>query len=156
MKSQIYSILRQGIWASLTGGWYYDHNQTHFLNIFHLYSWLFLFSLPIVTYYFLKKLFPLFLDTNFNSAWFLYCLLISVFFLAVKLFNQYLHSLFDKNKFKLDPKSKQVKDGSNINSLNNSNPQQPSVHDAVQRLFTLIRENPVIMEENDGVNYYFR
>lgn len=147
MKSQILSILRQGIWASLTGGWFYDHNQTHFLNIFHLYSWLFLFSLPIVTYYCLKKFFPI-VFTSFNSAWIFYCLLISTFFLTVKLFNQYLHYLFDKNKFKTDPncKEKQKKNEKRNSTSNNKDLTE------VQRLLTLFHENRAANESNNEVS----
>lgn len=148
MKSQIYSILTSGIWASFCGGWYYDHNQTHFLNIFHLYTWLFLFILPIVTYYGLKKLFPLLTDSGFNSAWLLYCLLISLFFLAVKLFNQYLHRLFDTNKFKTDPnyRDKQKKNEKRASSLNKE------LSSEVQRLLTLFHENPAVDETNNEVS----
>lgn len=46
MGSQLLEILRQGIWASLTGGWFYDPHQDMFHNTFHLYIWLFLLCLP--------------------------------------------------------------------------------------------------------------
>lgn len=144
MKSQVLSILRQGIWASLTGGWFYDHNQTHFLNIFHLYTWLFLFSLPIVTYYFLKRFFPIIL-ISFNSAWILYCVLITIFFISVKLFNQYLHSLFDKNKFKTNPKNlkdKHKKIDKRHNGLNKD-------LQSAQRLLTLFHENGTAHDNNE-------
>ena len=149
MKSQIYSILKQGIWASLTGGWYYDHNYSHFLNIFHLYTWLFLFVLPIVTYYCFKKLFPLILNESFNSAWILYCVLVTVFFLLVKLFNQYLHRLFDTNKFKTDPNFKEKqKKNEKRSSLNNKD-----LHTSeVQRLLTLFHENPSSVSINETSN----
>ena len=151
MKSQIYSILTSGIWASFCGGWYYDHNQTHFLNIFHLYTWLFLFILPIVTYYGLKKLFPLLADGAFNSAWLLYCLLISLFFLTVKLFNQYLHRLFDTNKFKTDPNYRdKQKNEKRAGSRSIPKGLLPS---EVQRLLTLFHENPAVNESNNEVGY---
>lgn len=50
MGSQTVDILRQGVWASLTGGWFYDPHQNVFCNAIHLYLWLFLLCTPFVTY----------------------------------------------------------------------------------------------------------
>lgn len=50
MGSQTVEILRQGVWASLTGGWFYDPHQNVFCNAVHLYLWLFLLCTPFVTY----------------------------------------------------------------------------------------------------------
>lgn len=50
MGSQALEILRQGIWASLTGGWFYDPHLDAFSNTFHLYIWLFLLCLPFTIY----------------------------------------------------------------------------------------------------------
>lgn len=50
MGSQTLEILRQGVWASLTGGWFYDPHQDEFCNTFHLYLWLFLLCLPFSIY----------------------------------------------------------------------------------------------------------
>ena len=47
MGSQMLDMLRQGVWASLTGGWYYDPYHKIFTNTFHLYVWLSLFCLPL-------------------------------------------------------------------------------------------------------------
>ena len=47
MGSQMLDILRQGVWASLSGGWYYDPYHKIFTNTFHLYIWLLLFGLPL-------------------------------------------------------------------------------------------------------------
>jgi hypothetical protein len=41
-------ILRQGIWASVTGGWFYDPHQSIFSNTFHLYLWMSLLVLPLI------------------------------------------------------------------------------------------------------------
>jgi hypothetical protein len=46
MGSQTLDILRQGVWASLTGGWFYDPYQDVLANTFHLYIWLFLLVMP--------------------------------------------------------------------------------------------------------------
>ncbi|XP_072737657.1 pecanex-like protein 3 [Ciconia boyciana] len=50
MGSQALQVLRQGVWASLTGGWFLDPHQSAFANCFHLYAWLFLLGLPLVLY----------------------------------------------------------------------------------------------------------
>lgn len=50
MKAYVIKFLQQGVWASLSGGWYYDDNHSTFTNIFHMYSWLFLFLLPLKLY----------------------------------------------------------------------------------------------------------
>lgn len=50
MGSQTLEILRQGVWASLTGGWFYDPHLDIFSNTFHLYIWLFLLCLPFTIY----------------------------------------------------------------------------------------------------------
>ncbi|KAL0609198.1 Pecanex-like protein 2 [Plecturocebus cupreus] len=47
MVSQVLQLLRQGVWAALTGGWYHDPEQSKFTNSCHLYLWLFLLLLPL-------------------------------------------------------------------------------------------------------------
>lgn len=47
MGSHIAQTLRQGVWASLTGGWYHDPEQKKFNNSCHLYLWIFLLILPL-------------------------------------------------------------------------------------------------------------
>lgn len=46
--SHVAEIVRQGIWASLTGGWYYEPGYTLFCNAVHLYLWLILFLIPLL------------------------------------------------------------------------------------------------------------
>ncbi len=41
-------IARQGIWASLSDGWYYEPAYSLFCNTLHLYVWLVLFILPLL------------------------------------------------------------------------------------------------------------
>ena len=48
MGSHIIDILRQGIWASITGGWFYDPHQSIFSNTFHLYLWMSLLVFPLI------------------------------------------------------------------------------------------------------------
>ena len=50
MAPHIVVIIQQGIWASLTGGWFYDAHQNVFCNTFHLYLWLLLLCLPLTLY----------------------------------------------------------------------------------------------------------
>uniref|UniRef100_H3AQ05 Pecanex-like protein n=1 Tax=Latimeria chalumnae TaxID=7897 RepID=H3AQ05_LATCH len=50
MGSQLLQILRQGVWASLTGGWFFDPHQSTFSNCFHLYVWIFLLIFPFLLY----------------------------------------------------------------------------------------------------------
>ncbi|XP_068403703.1 pecanex-like protein 2 isoform X4 [Eschrichtius robustus] len=47
MGSRVLQLLRQGVWAALTGGWYHDPDQSKFTNSCHLYLWLFLLLLPL-------------------------------------------------------------------------------------------------------------
>ncbi|CAK7303531.1 Pecanex-like protein 2 [Vulpes lagopus] len=47
MVSQALQLLRQGVWAALTGGWYHDPEHSKFTNSCHLYLWLFLLLLPL-------------------------------------------------------------------------------------------------------------
>ncbi|XP_036133359.1 pecanex-like protein 2 isoform X2 [Molossus molossus] len=47
MVSQVLQLLRQGVWAALTGGWYHDPEHSKFTNSCHLYLWLFLLLLPL-------------------------------------------------------------------------------------------------------------
>jgi len=67
MGSQTLEILRQGVWASLTGGWFYDPHQDIFCNTFHLYIWLFLLCLPF-TLYLVSFTFELIIYSLISSA----------------------------------------------------------------------------------------
>lgn len=87
MGSQTLEILRQGVWASLTGGWFYDPHQSIFCNIVHLYLWLFLLCTPFVAYLY----FP---DTWLT--WSIYCLVTSLLMLTLKVANMALHRLYDR------------------------------------------------------------
>lgn len=50
MGSQLLQILRQGVWAALSGGWYQDPHQGAGVNALHLYLWLFLLGFPFTLY----------------------------------------------------------------------------------------------------------
>uniref|UniRef100_A0A3Q3H3F1 Pecanex-like protein n=1 Tax=Kryptolebias marmoratus TaxID=37003 RepID=A0A3Q3H3F1_KRYMA len=86
MGSQALQILRQGVWASLTGGWYVDPHQSTFSNCFHLYLWIFLLAFPFLLYMALP---PSLVVAGAYSA------VVAVFFTAIKVVNYRLHAMFD-------------------------------------------------------------
>ncbi|XP_023297123.2 protein pecanex [Lucilia cuprina] len=87
MGSQTLEILRQGVWASLTGGWFYDPHQSVFCNVVHLYLWLFLLCTPFVAYLYFPETW---------LTWCIYCILTSVTVLLLKVANMALHRLYDR------------------------------------------------------------
>ncbi|XP_057215962.1 pecanex-like protein 1 isoform X1 [Triplophysa rosa] len=86
MGSQALQILRQGVWASLTGGWYVDPHQSTFSNCFHLYLWIFLLAFPFLLY--------MALPASLVVAG-VYCAVIAAFFTVIKAVNFRLHAMFD-------------------------------------------------------------
>ncbi|KAK9870316.1 hypothetical protein WA026_006402 [Henosepilachna vigintioctopunctata] len=86
MGSQTLEILRQGVWASLTGGWFYDPHQDVFCNTFHLYIWLFLLCLPFTIYVY----FP---PTAY--VWYFYCITVTAVIAFIKILNYALHHMYD-------------------------------------------------------------
>uniref|UniRef100_A0A8C9WFD5 Pecanex-like protein n=1 Tax=Scleropages formosus TaxID=113540 RepID=A0A8C9WFD5_SCLFO len=86
MGSQALQILRQGVWASLTGGWYVDPHQSTFSNCFHLYLWIFLLVFPFLLY--------MALPSSIVVA-VVYCIVVAAFFTAIKVVNFRLHAMFD-------------------------------------------------------------
>ncbi|KAI5694056.1 hypothetical protein M8J75_010034 [Diaphorina citri] len=87
MGSQTLDILRQGIWASLTGGWYYDPYKNIFCNTFHLYLWLLLFCLPLIIYFYIT--------VSSVYIWTGYVVFVSTLIGLIKIMNLKLHRLFD-------------------------------------------------------------
>ncbi|CAG9536856.1 unnamed protein product [Cercopithifilaria johnstoni] len=88
VASHVAEIVRQGIWASLTGGWYYEPGYTLFCNAVHLYLWLILFLIPLL------------LGLSFNSVTSVYVIVayvtfIILLFIILKFTVSYLHNLFD-------------------------------------------------------------
>ncbi|CAB0008238.1 unnamed protein product [Nesidiocoris tenuis] len=117
MGSQTLEILRQGVWASLTGGWYYDPHQSIFSNTFHLYLWLFLLCLPFTIYLYLPP------SIMFWSA---YCTSVAVIFSTTKIINLSLHRLFDRPECMVEepvPEDKEPTNdyGSHLPNGNSSN-----------------------------------
>lgn len=89
MGSQVLQILRQGVWASLTGGWFFDPHQSTFSNCFHLYVWIFLLTFPFLLY--------MVLPPSLMVAG-VYCLVVAVIFTAIKTVNYRLHAMFDQGE----------------------------------------------------------
>ena len=72
MGSQTLDILRQGVWASLCGGWFYDPHQPVLTNTFHLYIWMFLMIVPFAIHLVRKQL--QLKDNNRSRVLFVCCL----------------------------------------------------------------------------------
>ncbi|XP_068795114.1 pecanex-like protein 2 isoform X4 [Struthio camelus] len=89
MVSPAARLVGQGVWAALTGGWYYDPEQGAFTNSCHLYLWLFLLTLPLA----LHLAFP----PNAITV-FVYCSSVTVFFTIIKVISYRLHLMFDKGE----------------------------------------------------------
>ncbi|XP_077718537.1 pecanex-like protein 3 isoform X7 [Canis aureus] len=89
MGSQVLQILRQGVWASLTGGWFFDPHQSTFSNCFHLYVWIFLLTFPFLLY--------MVLPPSLMVAC-VYCLVVAVIFTTIKTVNYRLHAMFDQGE----------------------------------------------------------
>ncbi|XP_053700962.1 pecanex-like protein 1 [Synchiropus splendidus] len=96
MGSQTLQILRQGVWASVTGGWYYDPDQSTFVNALHLYIWLFLLCCPFTLYMVLP---PTVVIVG------IYCGVIAAIFLLLKTLNYRLHHALDEGEV-VDHRSK--------------------------------------------------
>uniref|UniRef100_T1IPX1 Pecanex-like protein n=1 Tax=Strigamia maritima TaxID=126957 RepID=T1IPX1_STRMM len=89
MGSQTLEILRQGVWASITGGWFYDPHQEVLCNTLHLYVWIFLLCFPLVLYL-------CYLSTLF--VWTLYTVTIGILFIVIKTINYRMHLMFDTSE----------------------------------------------------------
>ncbi|RXN05017.1 pecanex 1 [Labeo rohita] len=89
MGSQTLQILRQGVWASVTGGWYYDPHQNTFVNALHLYLWLLLLCLPFTLYMALP---PTMVIVG------IYCGVIAGMFALLKAMNYRLHTALDEGE----------------------------------------------------------
>lgn len=86
--NHLIEISRQ-LWASLTGGWYYEPANSIFCNTVHLYIWSLLLVLPL--------LFS-FIATNSGVSYIIFCMYVGfiVFlFVILKVSVGYLHTIFD-------------------------------------------------------------
>ncbi|XP_051503281.1 pecanex-like protein 1 isoform X4 [Myxocyprinus asiaticus] len=89
MGSQTLQIMRQGVWASVTGGWYYDPHQNTFVNALHLYLWLLLLCLPFTLYMALP---PTMVIVG------IYCGVTAGMFVLLKAVNYRLHTTLDEGE----------------------------------------------------------
>ena len=109
MPRETFVSVLEGVWASITGGWYYDKKQSDFSNLFHLYIWLLFLCLPFLNYLFV----------NSTTSWTVYVCLISLLFIIIKLINLYLHRLFDTAK--CIEEETILSDGDNVGSKSPTN-----------------------------------
>ncbi|XP_041035820.1 pecanex-like protein 3 isoform X2 [Carcharodon carcharias] len=105
MGSQVLQIFRQGVWASLTGGWYFDPHQSKFSNCFHLYVWLFLLCFPFLLFMALPP------STSIAG---IYCAIVALFFTMVKSINYRLHAMFDEGEIVEKKNSPLTVDGAKL------------------------------------------
>uniref|UniRef100_A0A7N8Y6F7 Pecanex-like protein n=1 Tax=Mastacembelus armatus TaxID=205130 RepID=A0A7N8Y6F7_9TELE len=123
MGSQALQILRQGVWASLTGGWYVDPHQSTFSNCFHLYLWIFLLAFPFLLYMALP---PSLVVAGVYSA------VVAVFFTAIKVVNYRLHAMFDlgeiveKKQASLTADGRRTEEGEEGSGVHSYSPLGPS------------------------------
>ncbi|KYN37627.1 Pecanex-like protein 1 [Trachymyrmex septentrionalis] len=106
MGSQTLEILRQGVWASLTGGWFYDPHLDIFSNTFHLYIWLFLLCLPFTIYLNSKSVKESFMFQYFPPTlyvWLAYCSSFVAVFGTIKCVNHALHCVYDTTECLEEP-----------------------------------------------------
>ncbi|XP_074091926.1 pecanex-like protein 1 isoform X2 [Macrotis lagotis] len=101
MGSQTLQILRQGVWAALSGGWYYDPHQGTFVNALHLYLWLFLLGLPFTLYMALPS-------SMIIVA--VYCPVIAAIFIVLKMVNYRLHRALDEGEI-IEKRANELTDG---------------------------------------------
>lgn len=127
MGSQFWDILRQGIWASFTGGWYYEPKHSIFTNTFHLYLWLILLCLPFFIHLVIDIFYlfwPRYNDFTFyhccmfvfqyisdTIVWILYSSIVSLLITIIKLINWSLHHMFDTTEYIIEEDSQ--KDSNN-------------------------------------------
>ncbi|XP_042705304.1 pecanex-like protein 1 isoform X4 [Chrysemys picta bellii] len=89
MGSQALQILRQGVWAALSGGWYQDPHQGVGVNALHLYLWLFLLGFPFTLYMALPSSMVIVA---------VYCPVIAALFIVLKMVNYRLHRALDEGE----------------------------------------------------------
>ncbi|TMS34664.1 hypothetical protein L596_002205 [Steinernema carpocapsae] len=91
VSTHVAEIARQGIWASLTGGWYYEPSHSIFCNTTHLYLWILLVLLPVLMGFFSSGTFSTVLIAGYTTF-------IAVLFIVCKFCVSYLHRLFDTSE----------------------------------------------------------
>ncbi|XP_033628750.1 pecanex-like protein 1 isoform X1 [Asterias rubens] len=89
MGSHTLEVVRQGLWGSLTGGWYFDPHQSIFCNTLHLYLWLFLLCFPLGLYM---------AFTPVPLIWAIYSILTCLLFTCIKFISFRMHRTFDSGE----------------------------------------------------------
>ncbi|XP_076836804.1 pecanex-like protein 3 isoform X2 [Brachyhypopomus gauderio] len=141
MGSQALQILRQGVWASLTGGWYVDPHQSTFSNCFHLYLWIFLLAFPFLLYMALPP------SLVVAGA---YCAVVAVFFTAVKVVNFRLHAMFDlgeiveKRQASLTTDAQRVEEGDDTSAAPNGSQHRDSGVGVEMTVFRKVNSTPPV------------
>ncbi|XP_050297941.1 pecanex-like protein 1 isoform X2 [Anthonomus grandis grandis] len=115
MGSQTLEIIRQGVWASITGGWFYDPSQNLFCNTFHLYTWLFLLCVPFTLYVYFPPT---------KIVWYIYCILVTLALSGIKFGNYFLHHIYDTTEcvtetIEEDPDLRREDEGIELQDLSN-------------------------------------
>ncbi|XP_041947591.1 pecanex-like protein 1 isoform X1 [Alosa sapidissima] len=141
MGSQALQILRQGVWASLTGGWYVDPHQSTFSNCFHLYLWIFLLAFPFLLY--------MALPPSLVVAG-VYCAVVAAFFTAIKVVNFRLHAMFDlgeiveKRQASLTPDNQRVEEGEDGSGGHDGNQRRDSSVGVEMTVFRKVNSTPPV------------
>uniref|UniRef100_A0A8C3G4Q5 Pecanex-like protein n=1 Tax=Cyclopterus lumpus TaxID=8103 RepID=A0A8C3G4Q5_CYCLU len=141
MGSQALQILRQGVWASLTGGWYVDPHQSTFSNCFHLYLWIFLLAFPFLLYMALP---PSLVVAGVYSA------VVAVFFTAIKVVNYRLHTMFDlgeiveKKHASLTAEAPKTEDGDEGSGVHDGNQHRDSHVGVEMTVFRKVNSTPPV------------
>nr|XP_056707004.1 pecanex-like protein 1 [Euleptes europaea] len=123
MGSQVLQILRQGVWAALSGGWYQDPHQGAGVNALHLYLWLFLLGFPFTLYMALPSSMVIVA---------IYCPVIAALFIVLKMVNYRLHRALDEGEIvernaseHIDRGAKMEQDDSSARRKDSNGPSDP-------------------------------
>ncbi|XP_048340012.1 pecanex-like protein 1 isoform X2 [Sphaerodactylus townsendi] len=123
MGSQVVQILRQGVWAALSGGWYQDPHQGAGVNALHLYLWLFLLGFPFTLYMALPSSMVIVA---------IYCPVIAALFIVLKMVNYRLHRALDEGEIvernaseHIDRGAKMEQDDSSARRKDSNGPSDP-------------------------------
>ncbi|XP_077178761.1 pecanex-like protein 1 isoform X1 [Paroedura picta] len=123
MGSQVLQILRQGVWAALSGGWYQDPHQGAGVNALHLYLWLFLLGFPFTLYMALPSSMVIVA---------IYCPVIAALFIVLKMVNYRLHRALDEGEIvernaseRIDRGAKTEQDDSSARRKDSNGPSDP-------------------------------
>ncbi|XP_061467169.1 pecanex-like protein 1 isoform X3 [Rhineura floridana] len=111
MGSQVLHILRQGVWAALSGGWYQDPHQGAGVNALHLYLWLFLLGFPFTLYMALPSSIVIVA---------IYCPVIAALFIVLKMVNYRLHRALDEGEIVEKKASERMDRGAKTEQENSS------------------------------------